>query len=241
MDRTIDRPPFEVDPKTQLPIGPRTSSDPAATPLPVVLQGQFVRLEPLEARHDADLLQAASGPSALASYRYLADPPPHSIKDVAAWREGCAHDDTRLGWAVVDTSTGRAVGYQFLMRIRSAFRSIEIGNVRFGPELQRTPGATEAVYLFARHVFDDLGHRRFEWKCDALNAASCRAATRFGFTYEGTFRRDMILKGRSRDTAWFSMIDEDWPRVRAGFEAWLSPANLQNGGIQVRSLEACRD
>ena len=126
------------------------------------------------------------------------------------------------------------------MRIHPPNRCIELGNVYFGPALARTRKATEAVYLIARHALEELGYRRLEWKCDALNAPSRRAALRYGFTYEGTFRRDVIVKGRSRDTAWFSLIDADWPRVRAGFERWLDPANFDAGGNQRASLEALR-
>jgi RimJ/RimL family protein N-acetyltransferase len=126
------------------------------------------------------------------------------------------------------------------MRIHRHHRCIELGNVYFGPALSRTRKATEAVYLIARYALDELGYRRFEWKCDALNAPSRRAALRYGFTYEGTFRRDVIVKGRSRDTAWFALIDADWPRVRAGFERWLDPANFDADGEQRATLEGLR-
>jgi RimJ/RimL family protein N-acetyltransferase len=126
------------------------------------------------------------------------------------------------------------------MRIESGHGVIEIGGILFAPELQRTAAATEAIYLLARHAFDELGYRRLEWKCDAHNKASRRAAARFGFAYEGTFRQHMVIKGRNRDTAWSAITDEEWPQVRAGFEAWLVPENFDAQGRQRRRLEDCR-
>jgi RimJ/RimL family protein N-acetyltransferase len=122
------------------------------------------------------------------------------------------------------------------MRIAPEFGVIEIGNIVFGPELQRTTAATEAIYLMARHAFDDLGYRRLEWKCNALNAASRNAADRLGFTFEGVFRQHMIVKGRNRDTAWYAVIDADWPPIRAGLEAWLDPGNFDDDGVQRAGL-----
>ena len=127
------------------------------------------------------------------------------------------------------------------MRITPEFGVIEIGNIWFGPTLQRTAAATEAIYLLARHAFDDLGYRRLEWKCDALNAASRRAAERFGFTFEGVFRKHMIVKGRNRDTAWYSITDQEWPAIRAGDEAWLAEDNFDGAGRQRRSLRELID
>ncbi len=144
--------------------------------------------------------------------------------------------DDPLAWAVIDNKTGRAVGVLTLMRIEPAHRVIEVGGIVWGTPLQRTPGATEAIYLLARAIFDDLGYRRFEWKCDSLNAPSQRAAQRFGFSYEGRFRQHMIVKGRSRDTAWYSMLDTEWPARRAAFEAWLSPGNFDSDGRQIAAL-----
>ena len=122
------------------------------------------------------------------------------------------------------------------LRIEPEFGVIEIGHIWFGVPLQRTTAATEAIYLLARHAFDDLGYRRLEWKCNALNAASRRAAERFGFTFEGVFRQHMVVKGRNRDTAWYAIVDEDWPAIRSAFQAWLAPENFDSQGIQVRSL-----
>jgi RimJ/RimL family protein N-acetyltransferase len=127
-----------------------------------------------------------------------------------------------------------------LMRIDAANGVIEIGNIYWGPLVSRKPAATEALFLFASYIFDRLGYRRFEWKCNNRNEPSKRAAERFGFTHEGVFRQHMVVKGENRDTAWYAMIDKDWPAIRAGFEAWLSPENFSGEGQQKRRLEDCR-
>jgi RimJ/RimL family protein N-acetyltransferase len=136
---------------------------------------------------------------------------------------------------VVD-ALGGAVGILSLMEIRPAMRVIEVGNIVYAPALQRTPLATEAQYLIARYAFETLGYRRYEWKCNALNATSKRAAERFGFSYEGLFRQHMIVKGRSRDTAWFAMLDSEWPARKAAFERWLAPENFDRDGRQKTKL-----
>jgi RimJ/RimL family protein N-acetyltransferase len=140
----------------------------------------------------------------------------------------------------VDAATGWASGVVSYLRIEPDHGSIEIGHIWFAPALQRTPQATEAIHLLARHAFDDLGYRRLEWKCDAANARSRAAAERFGFTYEGTFRQHMIVKDRNRDTAWFSLLDREWPAARAAFEAWLAPQNFDAEGRQRRRLAELR-
>ena len=137
-----------------------------------------------------------------------------------------------LFFAILDNSTGEAVGHQAFHRIEPTHRVIEVGHILYTPRMQRTIGATEAQYLFAAYVFDALGYRRYEWRCDDLNAASKRAAARFGFTFEGVFRQHMIIKGRNRDTAWFSMLDSEWPARRAAFERWLDPANFDAAGAR---------
>jgi RimJ/RimL family protein N-acetyltransferase len=138
----------------------------------------------------------------------------------------------------VERRSAKAVGWASYMRIEPAHRVIEVGNVMFSPALRRTTGATEAIYLMARNAFEALGYRRFEWKCNALNAASRRAALRFGFSFEGIFRQHMIVKGRTRDTAWFSMIDSEWPKRKEAFETWLRPTNFDGEGRQKTSLSA---
>ena len=145
-----------------------------------------------------------------------------------------------LLFALVDPATGKAVGHATYMRIEPAQRVIEVGNILYTRALQRTPAATEAMYLMARHAFEDLGYRRYEWKCNAFNAPSRAAAKRLGFTYEGLFRQHMIVKGRNRDTAWFSLLDSEWPHAKAAFEAWLSPDNFDAEGRQKARLEDLR-
>ena len=149
-----------------------------------------------------------------------------------------ARSSDPLFFAIVDPATGEAAGMASYLNIVPANGCIEIGHIWFAPPLQRTRAATEAIFLLMRHVFDDLRYRRLEWKCDALNAPSRRAAGRFGFTYEGTFRQHMIVKGRNRDTAWFALLDRDWPTVRAAFERWLAPGNFDPGGRQRSALAA---
>jgi RimJ/RimL family protein N-acetyltransferase len=146
--------------------------------------------------------------------------------------------DDPLFFAIEEVENNRAIGIASYMRIEPAHRVIEIGGIVFSPDLQRKPGATEAMYLMARHVFEDLGYRRYEWKCDALNAPSRRAALRLGFTFEGIFRQHMIIKRRNRDTAWFSMVDSEWPARKAAFEAWLAPDNFDSHGKQKQPLSA---
>lgn len=227
----------EIDPATGLPVGLLVSGEAAAFPKATTLAGRYAGLEPLAAAHDEDLFAASFGVEAPALFRYLADEPPRSVSDVAVWRAGSDHAGTRVGWAIVDRTTGRAGGRLFLMRIHPEHRSIEVGNVLFGPSIARTRIATEALFLLMRHTFEDLRYRRFEWKCDALNAPSRRAAERFGFRFEGIFRRDLIVKGRSRDTAWYSIIDTEWPNLKAGYERWLAAENFQADGSQLTRLE----
>lgn len=204
------------------------------------LAGRLVRLERLAAAHGPSLGAALSGPGTAPLYDYLPDAPPREPSEVIAWVEKVSPANDPFFYAVVDVATGEALGRLSLMRIEPAQGVIEVGHVLFGPRLQRTPAATEAQFLLARHVFDDLGYRRYEWKCNALNAPSRRAAERLGFRYEGLFRQHMIVKGRNRDTAWYSMLDGEWPVVRRGFERWLEPQNFDPLGAQVRGLESCR-
>jgi len=203
------------------------------------LAGRWTRLEPLTGAHAADLFAASSGPGAPERFRWLFEEPPPDLAAVRAWIAAAAPREDPLFFAVVDRATGRCGGRQALMRITPEHGVIEIGSILWGPGVARTRLATEALHLMARHVFDDLGYRRFEWKCDARNEPSIAAALRFGFRAEGVFRQHMWVKGASRDTAWFAMLDRDWPAVRAEHERWLAPENFDASGSQRTPLR-CR-
>jgi RimJ/RimL family protein N-acetyltransferase len=203
----------------------------------IVLEGRYARLEPVDpARHGADLLASAQRPGAQDRFRYLFEEPPADLAALTPWLERAATSTDPLFFAVIDRSTDRAEGRQSLMRIDVTHGVIEIGHILWGPAIARTRVVTEALYLFAHYAFDTLGYRRFEWKCHNLNAPSKRAALRFGYTFEGVFRQHMVAKGRNRDTAWFAMIDADWPRLKAGYEAWLRPENFDADGQQKTKL-----
>jgi RimJ/RimL family protein N-acetyltransferase len=209
------------------------------------LRGGSCRLEPLDAAAHAEPLFAADALDvAGSSWTYLPYGPFPDLPTYRAWLEEVSAQADPMFLAVVDTAQwpGRAVGVASYLRMQPDAGSIEVGHLHFSPLLQRRTAATEAQYLLMRHVFDDLGYRRYEWKCDALNAPSRTAAERLGFTYEGTFRQAAVVRGRNRDTAWFSIVDGEWPRLRAGFEAWLDSGNWPNGsaGRPLRSLGACR-
>ena len=198
-----------------------------------------MRVVPLEAEHYFDDLFACMGGNQHADlWTYMFDGP---FQDRRAFEEALnkrqASDDP-LFFTILNAQSNRAAGIASYMRIEPGHRVIEIGGIVFSPALQRKPGATEAMYLMARHVFEDLGYRRYEWKCDALNAPSQRAALRLGFAFEGIFRSHMIIKGRNRDTAWFSMLDTEWPARKAAFEAWLASDNFDANGMQKQSLSA---
>lgn len=208
-----------------------------ARPERVVLDGRYARLEPLDpARHGADLLHSAQESGADERFRYLFEGVPGNAVDFSAWLDKASSTADPMFFAVVDKASGKAEGRQALMRIEPVHGVIEIGSILWGPAIARTRVATEALYLFACHAFETLGYRRFEWKCHNLNEPSKRAAARFGFTFEGVFRQHMVAKGRNRDTAWFSIIDGEWPRLKAGYEAWLDPANFEADGQQKSKL-----
>lgn len=203
----------------------------------VTLTGRIVSVVPLhpEAHGDA-LFERSSGPANDHLWDYLFEGP---FTDRAAYQEHLiqkAASDDPLFFAIVDNRTQRAVGRASYLRIEPAHRVIEVGNILYTPQLQRTAGATEAMYLMAKYVFEDLGYRRYEWKCNALNEPSRRAALRLGFTFEGVFRQHMIVKGRNRDTAWYSMLDSEWPQRKQAFERWLNPDNFDAHGHQKSTL-----
>ena len=207
---------------------------PCPRPARVVLEGRYARLEPLAPVHLDGLLAACADAK---SFDYLFDVPPRDRADLHAWIGQKSASEDPLCHAVVDQATGIAGGRQTFMRIVPEHGVIEIGNILWGPAIARTRVATEAFYLAARYVFEDLGYRRFEWKCNDLNEPSKQAALRFGFTYEGLFRQHMWAKGANRDTAWFAMIDKDWPRIRAAYERWLAPSNFDAAGRQRTKLQ----
>ena len=209
-------------------------------PAGAVLDGRTVRLEPLDAgRHAAQLWEASQGDPEL--WTYMPVGPFEDEEGLARWARWAQDAPDFVFYAVVDLAGGRALGSASYLRWEPDHGVVEIGFIWFGPSLQRTRGATEAIYLLARHAFDDLAYRRLEWKCNAVNERSRRAAVRFGFDYEGIFRQHMWVKGRNRDTAWYAIVDADWPRIREAYEAWLADENFDADGRQVRSLTAIRD
>ncbi len=227
----------EPHPQTGQPVGlPVGSTAPAERPGPVTLKGRYGRLEKLTPGHAADLWAVFAGHDRVWTY-ISTDGPFRSAEAFTAFIAKRAAATDPFAYAIIDPSD-RAVGYLTLMRIVPEMRVIEVGHVLYSPELQRTPLGTETQYLLARYVFETLGYRRYEWKCDALNAASRRAALRYGFSYEGTFRQNMIAKGRNRDVAWFSMLDSEWPARKQNFERWLAPENFDGDGRQKLGLAA---
>ena len=224
---------------SNLPIGPITDSKPAKRPERAVLPGRLVDLVPLDpTSHGESLFELTCGTGKEYLWTYLLKGPFADRKEFDSYLRQLAATENPMCFAIVERRSARAVGWASYMRIEPAHRVIEVGNVMFSPALRRTAGATEAIYLIARNAFEALGYRRFEWKCNSLNAASRRAALRFGFTFEGVFRQHMIVKGRSRDTAWFSMTDAEWPKRKEALETWLQPSNFDGEGRQKTSLSA---
>lgn len=209
-------------------------------PAPVTLEGRTVRIEPYDrARHLQALWDAFGGMEINPLLRYFTQADFGRIEDFDAWSEAMI----KSGWVrevIIDKANGKAVGMAHYMRPDAANGVVEIGGIAHGANMSRSPLSTEAQYLLARHVFEDLGYRRYEWKCHNDNAPSKRTASRLGFTFEGVFRQHMLSKGENRDTAWFSIIDSEWPDIAKGFEAWLSPDNFDAEGRQKRRLEDMR-
>lgn len=219
------------------PIGlPLPDWHPPPWPQRTPMQGRFCRLEPLDPdRHAADLFAAYALDVEGRHWTYLASGPFASLDDYRAWMDATCRGDDPLFFAVIDPPTGQATGVASYLRITPASGSIEVGHIHFSPRLQRRPAATEAMYLMMRQAFE-LGYRRYEWKCDTLNAASRAAAQRLGLSFEGVFRQATVYKGRNRDTAWYAAIDSEWPALRDAFERWLDPANFDEAGHQKVSL-----
>jgi RimJ/RimL family protein N-acetyltransferase len=220
---------------------------PVQPPRPVTLRGRSVTLEPLHAdRHSAAIWNAVRGHDEV--WAWLADGPYASESALHAALAEKQSSPSAVFFAILPHRGNRgdlalpdapplAAGYASYMRIDPAHGVVEVGNILLSPILQRTTAATEAMYLMARRVFDDLGYRRYEWKCNAENEPSRRAALRLGFAYEGIFRQHMVIKDRNRDTAWFAMLDQEWPARKRAFEAWLDPSNFDSGGIQKQTLQ----
>ena len=220
------------------PIGPEVVGwTPRQMPPREAMVGRFARIEPLDVgRHAADLYAAYSTAADGRDWTYMFSGPYPTFDDFLAWATVAAASTDPMHHAIIDVTTGKAVGTAAYLRIDVTHGVIEIGNIAYSPSLQRSPLATETMYLFMRRVFDELGYRRYEWKCDHHNARSRSAAARYGYTFEGIFRQAVMYKGRSRDTAWFAIIDRQWPAVRAAYEQWLDPSNFAADGTQLSKL-----
>lgn len=223
------------------PVGlPIADWQPRSAPPTTPMQGRFCRLVATDvAAHGPDLYAAFAQDTDHGNWTYLPCGPFHREADFIEWLRDISAGADPLFHTVLDTAD-KPVGLATYLRIEPSIGVIEVGHIHFSPLMQRTPVATEAMYLMMRRVFDELGYRRYEWKCDALNGPSRAAADRLGFTFEGIFRQATMYKGRSRDTAWHSIVDSEWPLIKASMEAWLSPENFDNEGSQVRSLQQSR-
>jgi RimJ/RimL family protein N-acetyltransferase len=224
------------------PIGaPLPGWQPRPVPPRNPIEGHFCRVEPLDCnRHAADLFAANSADAEGRNWTYLPHGPYAAFEPYRASLVAALHRERALPHAIIDRKSGRAVGVASYLAIDSQVGTIEVGSINYSPRLQRKPAATEAMYLMMRRVFDELGYRRYEWKCDSLNAPSRAAAQRLGFRYEGLFRQAMVYKGRNRDTAWFSVIDKEWPALRTAFERWLDLSNFDAEGRQRAGLASFR-
>jgi RimJ/RimL family protein N-acetyltransferase len=221
-------------PQTGQPIGAPVDDTPAQRPGPVTLTGRYGRVERLNEIHAASLWRELEGHDTV--WTYMSQYGPFTCADeFSAWIISRIALQDPYSYAIVDPS-GRALGIATLMEIRPAMRVVEVGHIVYSPALQRSPLGTEAQYLLARYAFERLGYRRYEWKCHSHNAASRRAALRYGFTFEGILRQQMIAKGRNRNTVMFSMLDSEWPARKANFERWLAPENFGADGRQIESL-----
>ncbi len=209
---------------------------PAKRPDRTPLRGRYVELRAIDVASDAEPLFAASRDPGI--WTYLFDGPYDDVTSFRAALEAAAPLEDPFRYTIVPLASGRPEGMASYLRITPEHGVIEIGNIWFGTPMQRSTAATEAIFLLASNAFDTLGYRRLEWKCNALNAASRRAADRFGFTFEGVFERHMVIKGRNRDTAWYAITDARWPAVRAAFESWLDPSNFDAEGRQRATLDA---
>ena len=218
-------------------IGEPVDDTPGDLPSLVRIEGQYTILEALSVeKHAKDLLAVYGSDSPRDMWTYLFQEPVADMEELVSLLNQMLARKNRFYYTIIDKVTGKALGTFSLMRIDQANRVVEVGAVTFSPALKQTRMGTEAHYLLARYVFEELNYRRYEWKCDAFNLPSRKAAERLGFVYEGTFRQTVIYKGRTRDTDWLSMIDKDWPQVKARLETWLAPKNFDKNGRQYKSL-----
>jgi RimJ/RimL family protein N-acetyltransferase len=224
------------------PIGPAVAGwTERSRPPRRVLPGRYCSIEPVDPqRHAADLYHAYMQAPDARDWTYLSVERPETPPLFEAYLNRLAKSEDPLHYTIVDGATAKPVGTAALMRIDPGHGVIEVGCITYSPRLQRTRAGTEAMYLLMRLAFDELGYRRYEWKCDSLNGPSRAAAQRYGFSFEGIFRRAIVIKGRSRDTAWYSIIAEEWPGIRSAFDAWLDPENFDEFGRQKRSLADLR-
>lgn len=218
--------------------------EPRPSPEPVTLEGRYVNVVPLASAHYADLYDACCGPDDGDLWTYRSVEMPTSLAELWMHFAGVLEQPDVLTFTMLPTDgprAGRATGVASYARIAPDHGQVEVASILLGRALQRTRAATEAIHLLMAHAFDDLGYRRFEWKCDSLNEPSRAAATRLGFTHEGRFRRHLVVKGRNRDTDWFSVTDDEWPEVGAAHRRWLDPANFDTEGRQRRPLAELAD
>jgi len=220
------------------PVGmPMLNWTPRSRPLGTPMSGRFCRLEPLDAAaHAKQLHDAHAADREGRNWTYMPYGPFASARTYASWIESVQQSEDPLFFAIVDLASEHPVGAASYLRIDPPMGVLEVGHVSYSPSLQRTPAATEAMYLMMRRAFDELGYRRYEWKCDSLNAPSRSAASRLGFRYEGTFRNAVVVKQRNRDTAWYSIVEAEWPALRTALEKWLAPANFDEAGCQQTRL-----
>jgi RimJ/RimL family protein N-acetyltransferase len=226
-----------IHPPSGLPIGPEVDRTPAKRPARVTITGQYVSVVALDAAsHAQTLYEGTHDANKEALWLYMSEGPFADLAAFRAYLDKRALSEDPMSFSIVDNASGRAVGHASYMRITPEQRVIEVGNIFYTPTLSRTRGGTEAMYLMARHIFEVLGYRRYEWKCNALNMPSRRAALRLGFSFEGIFLQHMIQKGRNRDTAWFSMTDREWPAYKLAYMQWLSPENFDAKNQERRKL-----
>ncbi len=222
------------------PIGPEVDATPKALPVRAIIRGKYVVLEPLHRRHANDLWQAGQAVGGGVSWDYLGYGPFQAAEDMAAFVADFAAMHDPMAWAVRPVTTGAATGWLTLMDIQPKNAAIELGHIWFGPAMQRTRAATEAMFLLMRLAMDELGYRRLVWKCNAMNAPSRRAAERLGFSFEGVLRSHMVVKGRLRDTAFFSILEDEWPACRDALLRWLDPENFAPDGTAKSGLAELR-